>query len=148
MTIELYKNSLISKEDASLYFEERYDSRKWFELTEENQEKLLISASRKINRFDFVGEKADAGQPMEFPRNYDMPQDIKDAVCEEAISMAQCAGSVHEENMKAGIKSISLGTGSISYGDSAVSEESRQLCSDSALYLVKKWVKKGYMFGC
>ena len=64
MTIELYKNSLISKEDASLYFEERYDSRKWFELTEENQEKLLISASRKINRFDFVGEKADESQPM------------------------------------------------------------------------------------
>ena len=147
MTIELYKNSLISEEDASLYFQERYDSQKWFELTEEDQEKLLISASRKINRFDFVGEKADENQPMEFPRNYGMPQDIKDAVCEEAISMAQESGSVHEENKKSGIKSISLGVGSITYGDKSPSEEDSQLSSDAALYLVKKWVKKGYNYG-
>ena len=144
MTIELYKNSLISKEDASLYFQERYGSQKWFELTEEDQEKLLISASRKINRFDFVGEKAELGQTMQFPRNYGMPQDIKDAVCEEAVSMAQNSDNVHTENKKSGIKSISMGSGSITYNDKTFSEEDGQLLSENALYLVKKWVKKGY----
>ena len=139
MTIELYKNSLISMEDALLYFQERYGSQKWFELGEDEQEQLLITASRKINRFDFVGEKADESQPMEFPRNYDIPQDIKDAVCEEAIAVAQNTGSVHDENKKAGITSI--------YGDSSLNQEDSQLFSAEALYLVKKWVKKGYNFG-
>ena len=148
MTIELYKNSLISKEDASLYFQERYDSQKWFELTDEEQEQLLITASKRINRFDFVGEKADESQPMEFPRDYDIPQDIKDAVCEEAISLAQNSENIHEENIKAGIQSISLGTGSVTYANSGVFEEDRQLSSKNALYLVKKWTKKGYSFGC
>lgn len=147
MTIELYKNSLISMEDALLYFQERYGSQKWFELGEDEQEQLLITASRKINRFDFVGEKAEESQPMEFPRNYDTPQDIKDAVCEEAIAVAQNTGSVHDENKKAGITSISLGSGSITYRDSSLNQEDSQLFSAEALYLVKKWVKKGYNFG-
>lgn len=148
MTIELYKNSLISKEDALLYFQERYGSQKWFELTDEAQEQLLVSASKKINRFDFVGEKSEDTQPMEFPRNFDLPQDIKDAVCEEAISIAETNGSVHEDNKKANVKSVSLGAGSITYGDVILTEEESQLVSSNALYLVKKWVKKGYSFGC
>ena len=56
MTIELYKISLLSMEDALLYFQERYVSQKWFELGEDEQEQLLITASRKSNRFDGVGE--------------------------------------------------------------------------------------------
>ena len=42
MAIELYKNSLITLEDAKYYFEERYDSKEWFELEEKEKENILI----------------------------------------------------------------------------------------------------------
>ena len=45
MTIELYKNSLITLEDAELYFEERYDSKEWFELEQKEKEIIFMSLS-------------------------------------------------------------------------------------------------------
>lgn len=148
MTIEIYKNSLVSLEEAQGYFEERFDSDKWFTLEEADKEKLLITASKRVSMFEYVGEKADEAQVLAFPRDYAMPLEIKDAVCEEAIVLAQRAGTVHESNQKLGIQSISLGTGSISYEASPVGEEAKILVSEAARYLVKKWVKKGFQFSC
>ena len=144
MTIELYKNSFVTLEDAQTYFEERYDSNDWFALEEEDKEKLLITASKKINTFDFVGEPLEDNQPMAFPRDYALPQDIKDAVCEEAISLISKADSIHAKNQEDNITSISLGAGSVSYGAGSNSDEKKLLASSTALYLVKKWIKKGY----
>ena len=144
MTIELYKNSFVTLEEAENYFEERYDSAVWFKQKEEDKEKLLISASKKINTFDFVGEPLKDNQPMAFPRDYALPQDIKDAVCEEAISLISKADSIHAKNQEDNITSISLGAGSVSYGASSNSDEKKLLASSTALYLVKKWIKKGY----
>jgi len=73
MNIELYKNSFVTLEDAQVYFEERYDSNEWFELDDKEKEQLLIQSSKKINSLDFVGEKLEKSQPMEFPRDYDLP---------------------------------------------------------------------------
>lgn len=144
MAIELYKNSFITLEDAQNYFDERYDSEEWLNLDEKNQEKLLITASKKINSFDFIGSPLEENQPMAFPRNFDMPQDIKDAVCEEAICLINKSQNVHYKNQQDNITSISLGAGSVSYGTSSFSEETKQLISSTALYLIKKWIKKGY----
>ncbi len=144
MTIELYKNSFVTLEEAENYFEERYDSAVWFKQKEEDKEKLLISASKKINTFDFVGEPLEDNQPMAFPRDYALPQDIKDAVCEEAISLISKADSIHAKNQEDNITSISLGAGSVSYGAGSNSDEKKLLASSTALYLVKKWIKKGY----
>ena len=144
MTIELYKNSFVTLEEAENYFEERYDSDVWFKQKEEDKEKLLISASKKINTFDFVGEPLEDNQPMAFPRDYALPQDIKDAVCEEAISLISKADSIHAKNQEDNITSISLGAGSVSYGAGSNSDEKKLLASSTALYLVKKWIKKGY----
>ncbi len=143
MSIELYKNSFVTLDEANSYFQERFDSDKWFELDVELQEKLLITASKKINKADFIGQKLDESQPMEFPRNFDMPQDIKDAVCEEALTMVSLCDSVHYKNQQNNIKSIGLGSGSISYGDNTNSNE---LLSLEASYLIDKWVKKGFKF--
>lgn len=144
MTIELYKNSFVTLEEAENYFEERYDSAVWFKQKEEDKEKLLISASKKIDTFDFVGEPLEDNQPMAFPRDYALPQDIKDAVCEEAISLISKADSIHAKNQEDNITSISLGAGSVSYGAGSNSDEKKLLASSTALYLVKKWIKKGY----
>lgn len=143
MTIELYKNSFVTLEEAQQYFEERYNAQKWFELQDSDKENLLITSSKKINKFDFAGKKLDSSQPMKFPRDFPMPQDIKDAVCEEALSMAVAGASVHYQNQKNNIKSLGLGSGSVSYGD-AVNQMG--MISEEAAYLVNTWVKKGYKF--
>ena len=141
MSIILYKNSLITLEDAQCYFDERFDSDKWHELDDNVKEKLLITASRLISRFDFVGKAKEISQPLAFPRDYDLPQDIKDAVCEEAYALIEKMNDVHQKNLSNHISSISLGVGSVSYHqNNSVSKDI--LYSPIALYLVKKWVSK------
>ncbi len=147
MTIILYENSFISLEDANVYFDERYDSESWISLDDEQKEKLLITATKKINKFDFCGQKADESQKLEFPRDFGTPQDIKDAVCEEAISLAMTQNNLHRTNQQNNISSISLGVGSVSYNTSKKLNEENLLLSETALYLVKKWTKKGYKIG-
>lgn len=150
MTLELYKNTFVTLEEAEAYFDERFGSEKWFDkdLTDKTKEQLLVTASKKISSFDFVGSALEPGQPMAFPRDYEMPQDVKDAVCEEAYSMLNQEASVHKKNQEANISSISLGVGSVSYNSAAstVGEDS-VLDSKAALNLVKKWVKKGFFYG-
>lgn len=150
MTLELYKNTFVTLEEAEAYFDERFGSEKWFDkdLTDKTKEQLLVTASKKISSFDFVGSALEPGQPMAFPRDYEMPQDIKDAVCEEAYSMLNQEASVHKKNQEANISSISLGVGSVSYNSTAsVVGEDSVLDSKAALNLVKKWVKKGFFYG-
>src|SRR5574344_1167567 len=100
MTIVLYQNSLITLEDAQTYFDERYDSNNWLQSDTTTQEKLLVSASKKISTFDFVGRQESAQQPLAFPRDFDLPQDIKDAVCEEAISLISKSNDAHFKNQE------------------------------------------------
>ncbi len=145
MTITLYQNSLVTLEDAQCYFDERYDSADWYALEETEQEKLLIGASKKISRLDFVGTPEQPSQPLAFPRDYELPQDIKDAVCEEAYSLINSQdNNIHKKNIENNISSISLGAGSVSYNTTALKSDDNQLSSSTARYLVKKWVKKGY----
>ena len=145
MTITLYQNSLVTLEDAQCYFDERYDSADWYALEETEQEKLLIGASKKISRLDFVGTPEQTSQPLAFPRDYELPQDIKDAVCEEAYSLINSQDNdIHKKNIENNISSISLGAGSVSYNTTALNSDDNQLSSSTARYLVKKWVKKGY----
>lgn len=142
MAIELYKNSLITLEDAKYYFEERYDSKEWFELEEKEKENILITASQKINSFDFVGSKLETTQQMEFPRNYELPQDIKNAVCEEAIALLKNKNNIHQQNQENNIASIQLGVGSVSYQFDTT--KTQNLSSRLAFQLIQKWIKKGY----
>lgn len=55
MTLVLFQNSFVTLEEAEAYFDERFDSDKWTNPDSKPEdgvkEKLLITASRKINRF-------------------------------------------------------------------------------------------------
>lgn len=148
MTLELYKNSFVTLEEAEVYFDERFDSDAWTNPDSKPddgvKEKLLITASKKINAFDFVGAPLEKGQAMAFPRDYDLPQDIKDAVCEEAYSLLTQEAGIHKKNQESNISSISLGAGSVSYNAPTGFSEEKILYSSTALYLVKKWVKVGF----
>ena len=144
MTIELYKNSLISFDDAQIYFDERFDSNSWLSLDTSQQELLLISASKKISSLDFVGEKLNINQPLAFPRNYEIPQDIKNAVCEEALAIFLNINNIHSKNKENNISSINLGVGSITYNTNNNCDETEILFSSTARQLVKKCLRKGF----
>lgn len=152
MTLELYKNTFVSLEDADVYFDERFGSDKWTDesqkINNETKEKLLITASRKISALDFVGSPLDVGQKMAFPRNFDLPQDVKDAVCEEAYALLTHSEDMHRFNQDNNISSISLGVGSISYNQTGLNTLESILISKEAQRLVGKWLKKGFLINC
>lgn len=147
MTLKLYKDTFVLLDEAEAYFDERFDSQKWIDISDNLvKEKLLITASKKISAFDFVGSPLDVGQKMAFPRNYDLPQDIKDAVCEEAYALLSKEFDIHKQNQENNIASISLGVGSISYNQSGLQCSESLLVSDKAKKLVQKWLKKGFLW--
>lgn len=149
MTLVLFENSFVTLEEAEAYFDERFDSDAWNDATSApddiTKERLLISASKKINSLDFVGSALEPGQKMVFPRDYALPQDIKDAVCEEAFSMLVKLNDVHKKNLENNISSISLGVGSVKYQAHSDMGEDKVLCSSLARHLLRRWVKKGFL---
>ena len=86
--------------------------------------------------------KLETTQQMEFPRNYELPQDIKNAVCEEAIALLKNKNNIHQQNQENNIASIQLGVGSVSYQFDTT--KTQNLSSRLAFQLIQKWIKKGY----
>ena len=145
MTLELYKNTFVTLDEAEGYFDVRFSSDKWVGIDDLTKEKLLITASRKISALDFIGSPLEVGQRMAFPRNYELPQDIKDAVCEEAYVLLSHCDDVHKFNQESNISSISLGVGSVSYNQTGLKTLESVLVSKEAQRIVAKWIKKGFL---
>ena len=144
--IEVFKNSYVSLETADYYFDERLNSGRWEAAEQTDKEKALITASRKLDNLNFIGVKKSAEQPMAFPRNFsagfpaEIPADIQEAVCEEALALLEYGASVHAQNQELGIQSVSLGAGSVAYRDT----KQGGLLSADAYRLASKWVCKGF----
>ena len=144
--IEVFKNSYVSQETADYYFDERLNSDVWENALQADKEKALITASRKLDNLNYIGTKKSASQPMAFPRVFsssavsEIPVDIEDAVCEEALALLEFGSSVHAANQELGIQSISLGSGSVSYKDT----KQAGLLSAESYRLASKWLCKGF----
>lgn len=80
-------NSYISIADAEEYFVVRLRSDTWYGATENEKAQALITATRQIDRLAFRGVKKSSSQALAFPRypNSEIPQRVKDAVCEEGF---------------------------------------------------------------
>lgn len=81
--------SLATIEEATAYMAERLETTPWDDASEGDQQKALNMATRAIDKLAFIGDKYDDAQEHEFPRGDDttIPQDIKDACCELALSL-------------------------------------------------------------
>ena len=98
-------NSYVTVEEADTYFTTRLHSEDWDELKNNveadlnTKEAALIQAARRLNNITWAGEKVNHRRYLAFPRvglvdrdrNYylpstEIPQDIKNAQCEIAIS--------------------------------------------------------------
>lgn len=76
--------------EADTYFQGRIENDVWLNCDPDRKLRALISATRLINRLNFIGDKADPNQENEFPRGTSLtiPFEIKYATFESAYALA------------------------------------------------------------
>lgn len=101
--------------DAQSYFDTRLNADAWLESTQDEQKKALISATRRIDRLNFNGDKTSSDQTLEFPRGGDqtVPQDIAVACYEIALALLEGADPEMEFSS---LTSTSFGFGPVKLG--------------------------------
>lgn len=74
---------------ADNYFASMLEGQKWAYTTRQRKLAALVSATKAIDRLNFVGDKADCDQYLQFPRGTDtiVPVDIEQASYELAIAL-------------------------------------------------------------
>lgn len=150
--IEVGVNCYIDIDDADEYFSLKYGADAWDALSDEDKDKLLISATRKIDRLPLRGKKRSYSQALGFPRYFDnyydeeymasllyaetVPEEVEKATCEEAWAMLNTEASKRRELQRQGVKSYSLGRLSETFQGS----RSLSLVSEEAKELLRPWI--------
>lgn len=143
MSLLVGVNSYLDVAAADAYFSDRLGAEAWAALTPTQKSQALVSATRRLDRLPFLGAKKDQAQALAFPRCYpptglplisnpnsvddlpygagwycesDVPQAIKDAVCEEALALVTIGKSQRLELQAQGVRSFSLGRLSETFG--------------------------------
>jgi len=75
--------------EAQAYFDNRLNTDPWDNAIDAEKTKALAMSTSIIDRLNFRGEKADAGQELQFPRGEDttVPQDVKNACAEVTLAL-------------------------------------------------------------
>ncbi len=75
--------------DAQAYFDGRLNTGPWDNATSGDRDKSLSMATTLIDRLNFLGEKTDEDQDLQFPRDTDtvIPEDIEFACAECALAL-------------------------------------------------------------
>ena len=75
--------------NAQLYFNERLNTGSWDNASDEDKDKALLMSTRAIDKLNFVGDKTDSSQELQFPRGGDdvIPTAIEEACCELALTL-------------------------------------------------------------
>jgi hypothetical protein len=78
-----------SLEEADNYFSMMLEGQRWLYTDHLRRIQALMSATKRIDRLNFIGCKADADQYLQFPRGTDtvVPVDIRHATYELALAM-------------------------------------------------------------
>lgn len=82
-------SAYIEIDEAQEYFDLRLHTNAWDEAEDIDRTKALETATRLIDRLNFLGSKTDDSQELQFPRgeDIDVPQDIKFACAEIALRL-------------------------------------------------------------
>ena len=139
-TKEYYTYATVS--EANDYFAAAFES-EWSEVSETDKPKLLVTATRLIDKKNYQGKKVDEDQHLKFPRIIADEQTddelVMEACCELAMSLYfdGDSSSINDINMKS-VQSVSLGDSSISFKDGANLESDQDAIIDDYLsdYLI------------
>lgn len=145
-------DSYISLEDAQAYFANRLRSDAWDEASELEKEKALKTATKRINCLRFIGRPVDPNQELAFPRliqnsfgvlvRVDIPKAVKEATCEEAISLLEQGDhDIKRRKLQdAGVVSVTAGDASETYSNI---KRDRPLASPDAARLLAPFLLRG-----
>ncbi len=151
-------DSYITLEYADRYIGERYragntDRTRWESLSEEERESVLKAACRELERIKWHGRTISKDQQLAFPRlpyqdrtATEAPQRIKEAQAELALWLTDEQGQEEirqrEQIRLQGIKSVNIGSLSMSFANSAGSELA--LICPAAARLLAPYINGGY----
>jgi len=82
-------NVYVGLAESNAFFATKINHVPWDEASDDAKTRALYEATRLIDRLNYSGQKNDAEQVLEFPRNGDttIPIDIKNACCEIAFAL-------------------------------------------------------------
>jgi hypothetical protein len=128
-------------EYADEYFNNRLHTESWFEADDSTKEKALKQATRAIDRQLLKSRKTNPEQELAFPRYPDteVPEAVKEACCEEALTMLERGNSQRRKLQQEGVQSFTLGNMSEAYAPGA----RRGLLSQEAKELLRPWLLGG-----
>ena len=137
-TITVGENSYIDIDEANEYFSGRLHAESWSGADSETKEKALKQATRAIDRQLLKGRKTNPEQELAFPRYPDteVPEAVKEACCEEALTMLERGNSQRRKLQQEGVQSFALGNMSESY----VAGAGKGLLSQEAKELLRPWL--------
>lgn len=139
--------SYATVEDADRYFNAKFGST-WASIEKTDKEKLLITATREIEKLEFQGFKLDDEQPLQFPRviccsQIEVDNENLIACCVEIANafynVGELACSMVTPNAE-NIKSMGIGDTSITFKDGASIEA--DVFSATASPIAKKYLGK------
>lgn len=142
-------SAYVTVQEADTYFSNRLFSDSWTNASPEDKQKALIMATKAIDRKPLRGRKTDPQQELAFPRNgaTEIPQEVKDACCEEALAILSSVGNQHSlYGPKPGLKSIQIGKVREEYFspiEGGTNSFNTQLRSPEAWELLKFWIGGG-----
>ena len=109
-------NSYISVETADDYFAMRVHADNWDAASTATKQKVLMDATRRLDRIEYTGEKTADTQALEWPRtgvtlrdetiDDEIPARILDAVCELALAVLN---SNIDTGVPEGVQSFTVG---------------------------------------
>lgn len=157
--------SYISVLEANTFFAEDLRETFWNTFSTPEKEKALLMATSQIDSLPFAGQKITTSQEREFPRfwylagkkyywdsidgNIEVPNNIKTAVCEQALFNLKFYGNASIEGcqryvlQEAGVTSISLGGISESYDLENVQLLSKFSVIKKVYNLIQKYLLTG-----
>lgn len=134
-TKEYYTYATVS--EANDYFAAAFNS-EWLEVSETDKPKLLITATRLIDKKNYQGEKVEEEQHLKFPRIIADEQTddelLVQTCCELAMSLYfdGDSSSINGINIQ-NVQSVSLGDSSISFKEGANLESDQDAIIDDYL---------------
>lgn len=137
--------ALTTIEYANKYFLTKPNAAAWQDLSEEDKQKQLYEATRRI--YAIQGFKY---TPEVIELLTVIPDDLQQACCEVSLNLIEYGSdNVHAINQKMGIKSISFGEDSASYDDTIKTSSlgfDNAIFSDYAQSILNKYIIKAYRY--
>ena len=135
-------DTYIAANEVGCYAPDRKLYMAFLDFDEGEKDYFVRKAAIKIDSLPLTGKKKNPSQPMEFPRDYqtEVPDDVKIAQAIETLTYADSERARRQELQNQGVKSVTLGQVSESYGDGIRKGSESAFNNPEAYLLLRKYI--------